>query len=162
VRRQSASVWGSPAWSAPGAALSGIAIGAVVVLCGIGFFVFAAIMGSRTVWEHEARVGQCVDLSTFISDEVDLIKARCDEPHDAEVIWVDQFDVTLLRAWRASSPEDFCTAQPIAPRYTTLIETGDYSVGTTNNGTDNEDPDVDDWFVCYLEPEDGRLTGSLG
>lgn len=143
------------------AAVTGIAVGAVVLVCAIGFFAFAAVMGSRTVWEDEARVGQCVDLDTFISDEVDLIKARCGEPHDAEVIWVDRFDAALLQEWRETSSADFCAARPIEEEYAALIERGDHSVGVTTNASDSEDPDGGDWFVCYLEPEDGQLRGAL-
>lgn len=138
------------------AVVTGVAVVAVVLACLIAFVAFVAVMRSRTLPAQEAKVGQCVDLRTFLADGVKLVEARCDEPHDAEVVWVGRLDGSLRHAWRKSSEEEFCAARPIDATYTALIDRGGYSVGAAGDG-DEEDR----WSACYLEPASGRLKKPL-
>jgi hypothetical protein len=141
------------------AAVTGIAVGVVVVLAGIGFVVFAAVMGSRTVWEDEARVGQCIDLD-FLDDP---IRAHCDEPHAGEVIWVGTFDDDLASAFSAVDRAEFCAALPgLDPAYRSAIEGDDYDAHVESDSFDDDEPESGDHFFCYLRPSDEeKVTGRI-
>lgn len=141
------------------AAVTGLVLGVVVVVLGIGFVVFAAVMGSRTVWEDEARVGQCIDLD-FLDDP---IKAHCDEAHAGEVIWVGAFDDDLAGLFRTTSPEEFCLGLPgLAPAYRVAVETGEFDVRVESDAFDDDEPKSGDNFFCHVERVDGDpLTGRI-
>lgn len=134
------------------AAVTGLVVGVVVLLAGIGFVVFAAVMGSRTVWEDEARVGQCIDLD-FLDDPV---KAHCSDPHAGEVIWVGAFDDDLAELFQDVSPAGFCGGLPgLAPAYRSAIESGEYDVRVESDSFDDDEPEQGDNFFCHLERADG-------
>lgn len=140
------------------AAVSGLVLGVLVVVLGIGFVVFAAVMGSRTVWEDEARVGQCIDLD-FLDDP---IKASCSEPHAGEVIWAGRFDADQAGAFTTVSRAAFCLALPLDPAYRSAIESGEYDVRVETDAFDEDDPDSGDAFFCYIERGDGeKITGRI-
>lgn len=141
------------------AAVTGLVVGVVVLLLGIGFVVFAGIMGSRTVWEDEARVGQCIDID-FVGDP---IKATCGEPHAGEVVWAGRFDDDLADVFDDVSVAEFCHGLPsLDPAYASAIETGDYDVRIEVDAFDEDEPGSGDAFFCYLERADGeKLTGRL-
>ncbi|GAA3551922.1 DUF4190 domain-containing protein [Nocardioides daeguensis] len=141
------------------AAVTGLALGAVVLVAGLGFAVFAMVMGSRTVWEDEARVGQCIDLDFFD----DPVKASCGEPHAGEVVWVGTFDTDLAEVFDHVSVAEFCHGLPgLDPAYASAIESGDYAVRIETDSFDEDDPDRGDAFFCYLEARDGeKLDGRL-
>ena len=145
------------------AAITGLVVGAVLMLAMIAFFIFAGIMGSRTVWEDEARVGQCINIDFF----GDMAKGRCGEPHDAEVIWVEEFDDELADQFDDLTIKDFCLARDLTPSHRNAIESGDYDVDLSTDAFDEDDPDDGDWFVCYVERADGsqiegRVTEGSG
>lgn len=141
------------------AAVTGLVLGIVVSLAGVAFLVFAGWQGSRTVFEDEARVGQCVDIDGTFDD---LTKAECDEPHDAEVIWVEKFDDDLVDEW-ADSPHHraFCTARDLEPGYSSLARSEEYDVEYSTDAFPDDEPEAGDWFVCLLTPREGRLEESL-
>lgn len=141
------------------AAVTGLVLGAVVLVAGLGFVVFAAVMGSRTVWEDEARVGQCIDIDLF----GDQVKASCGEPHAGEVAWVGTFDDDLADVFDDVSVAEFCHGLPgLDPVYSAAIESGDYSVRIETDSFDEDDPGSGDAFFCYLEARDGeKLDGRL-
>lgn len=142
------------------AAVTGLVFGVVVLLAGIGFVVFAAVMGSRTVWEDEARAGQCIDLD-FLGDP---IKASCADPHAGEVIWAGLFSGDLADVFDDVAVAEFCHGLPgLDPGYASAIESGDYDVRIETDSFDEDEPDSGDAFFCYLERTDGeKLTGQLG
>ncbi|MBM7519379.1 DUF4190 domain-containing protein [Nocardioides nitrophenolicus] len=141
------------------AAVTGVVVGALVLVLGVGFFVFAAVMGSRTVWEDDARVGQCIDRD-FLDDP---IKATCAEPHLGEVIWVGRFDDDLARIFRDVSRAEFCHGLPgLDPAYAAAVESGDFDVRVESDSFDESEPDDGDAFFCYVERGDGeKITGRL-
>ncbi|MCX6400161.1 MAG: DUF4190 domain-containing protein [Propionibacteriales bacterium] len=146
------------------AAITGLVIGAVLMVAMLAFVVFAGIKGSQAVWEDDARVGQCVNIDEFFGD---LTTGECNEPHEAEVIFVEQFDDETADQFATLTEEDFCLARDLAPEYRTVIESGDYTVKVANDAFDEDDPDDGDWFVCYVqrsdgEDLDGRLTEGSG
>ncbi|KRB77121.1 hypothetical protein ASE01_10240 [Nocardioides sp. Root190] len=140
-------------------AISGVAIGTVVFVAFVAFIVFAGIMGANTVWEDEARVGQCID-EDFLGDPS---KAECDEPHEAEVIWVGRFDDELVGRFGNVLVEEFCAALPgLDPAYLDAIESGEYDVSISIDSFDEDDPEERDWFFCYLEDADeDQLEGRI-
>lgn len=141
------------------AAVSAVAIGSVVMLAFVAFLVFTVVMGANTVWEDEARAGQCID-EDFLGMPV---KAECDEPHDAEVIWAGQFDDGLLDVFDLVSVEEFCAGLPgLEPSYRSAIESGEHHVAISISAFDDDEPADDDWFFCYLERADGgQLEGPI-
>lgn len=141
------------------AAISGLVIGALVTLAMVAFVVFAAVMGSRTVWEDQARVGQCVDYSEVFGD---LLKADCDEPHDAEVIWVGQLDERSADDFATLSTWAFCTSRHLEADYQHALVAGDYVIGYTTDAFDDDDPGEGDWVVCFARQASGEeLEGSI-
>ncbi|WP_408896286.1 hypothetical protein ACJ5H2_15365 [Nocardioides sp. R1-1] len=141
------------------AAVTGLVVGLLVLLAAIGFVVFAGVMGSRTVWEDEARVGQCIDVD-FLGDP---IKASCVDPHAGEVIWTGTFDADLLGVFDDVSVAEFCHGLPgLAPDYAAAIRSGDYDVRVETDSFDEDEPESGDAFFCYVERSDGEdLTGRL-
>ncbi|WP_157538701.1 MULTISPECIES: hypothetical protein [unclassified Nocardioides] len=140
------------------AAVAGLVIGTVVTLAMIAFAVLAVVMGSRTLWEDEAKVGDCLNLD-FLDDQ---LEASCSEPHDGEVIWVGTFDSDLAELYDLVSDEEFCGGLPgLAPAYRSAIESGDYSADLSIDAFDEDDPESGDRFYCYLEPNSGQLDGPI-
>lgn len=135
------------------AAVSGLVVGLLVLLAGIGFVVFAGVMGSRTVWEDEARVGQCIDID-FLDDP---IKASCGDPHTGEVVWVGRFDADLVGVFDDVSVAEFCHGLPgLAPEYASAIRSGEYDVHVETDSFDEDEPESGDAFFCYVERSDGE------
>lgn len=134
------------------AAVSGLVIGSILTVAIVAFVIFAGVMGSRTLWEDEARVGDCLDID-FLDDQV---KASCTEPHVGEVVWVGEFDSDLVDVFDLVSLDEFCGGLPgLAPTYRSAVESGDYRAGISIDAFDEDDPDSGDLFYCYLERADG-------
>lgn len=141
------------------AAVSGLVIGVVLTVAMIAFFVFAGVMGSRSLWEDEARVGQCLDLD-FLDDE---IKADCGDPHTGEVIWVGEFDDELVEEFDTVGTDDFCGSLPdLKPHYGAALESGEYQAQISIDAFDEDEPDDGDLFYCYLErTDDEAIEGRI-
>ncbi|WP_436699355.1 hypothetical protein [Nocardioides sp. BYT-33-1] len=141
------------------AAVTGLVVGAVVLLAGIGFLVLAGIMGSRTVWEDEATAGQCIDID-FLDDP---IEASCGDPHAGEVIWAGRFDDDLVALYDDFSGFEFCGELPgLEPVYLDAIRSGDYVPRIEIDTFDEGEPERGDAFFCYVERGDGeKITGRL-
>lgn len=141
------------------AAVTGLVFGVVVLLAGIGFVVFAAVMGSRTVWEDEARAGQCIDLD-FLGDP---IKASCADPHAGEVVWAGLFSGDLADVFDEVSRAEFCAGLPgLDASYRSAIVGGEYEVRVESDAFDDDEPESGDVFFCYLVARDGgKLTGPI-
>lgn len=141
------------------AAVSGLVIGVVLTVAMIAFFVFAGVMGSRTLWEDDARVGQCLDLD-FLGDE---IKAECADPHTGEVIWVGEFDEQLVERFDTLGNDDFCGGLPrLEPHYRAALESSEYQAQISIDAFDEDEPDDGDHFYCYLErTDDEAIEGRI-
>ncbi len=141
------------------AAVTGLAFGVLMTLTGIALGVFLAVSVSQTVWEDEARVGQCLDLD-FLDDET---KADCAEPHDGEIVAVDQFDDDLVERFGELSTEDFCTdVATVGAGYDAALANERYDVIIAIDSFDESDPEAGDWFYCYVVRADGeKLTGPV-
>lgn len=141
------------------AAITGLVLGSMLTLAMVAFCVFAVVMGSNTVWEDEARVGQCVDID-FLGD---LAKARCNEPHDAEVIWVDRFDDALAAEFDDLGIEAFCLTRDLTPEHLQAAKSSDFTIRMSTDAFDEDEPGEDDWVVCYVERTDGdEIDGQIG
>ena len=144
------------------AAVAGLAVGAIATVAMVVTFVALFWFGSNTVFEDEARVGQCIDVSGSVGSRT-LWQQECDEPHDAEVVAAGDFDDKLVRRYEESSVEGFCTSLITEPRYREVGSTGDYAVDVSTDAFDDDDPDPGDAFVCFFERADGKqITGPLG
>lgn len=142
------------------AAVAGLVLGIVVMVGGIVFFAFAAVMGSRTVWPDEARVGQCIDVD-FLGDP---IKATCSEPHAGEVIWAGALDGELVESLKdADTDAEFCAGLlGLDEVYRQAIKDGDYNVRIEMRSSDEDDPESGDDFFCYVVSEGEKIEGRLG
>ncbi|HWJ09289.1 MAG TPA: DUF4190 domain-containing protein [Nocardioides sp.] len=141
------------------AAVTGVVLGSLLTVAGLAFVVFAVIMGTRTLWEDEARVGDCLDID-FLDDQV---KAGCAEPHDGEVIWVGEFDGDLVHRFDRVPLDLFCGELPgLDPTYAEALDSGDYQAEISIDAFDEDNPDPGDLFYCYLERTDGgEIDGSI-
>ncbi|MBM0125560.1 hypothetical protein [Pimelobacter simplex] len=139
------------------AAVTGVVVGVVALLAGIGFVVFAGVMGSRTVWEDEARAGQCIDID-FLGDP---IKASCSDPHAGEVIWAGRFDDGMVARYDELSWHEFCGGLPgLDPAYVDALRT-EY-VPRVEVDAYADEPESGDAFFCYVERGDGeKITGRI-
>lgn len=144
------------------AAIAGLVIGIIASISLVGALVGLVWFGNSLVLEDEARVGQCVETRTAF-DSVDLYKAECGEPHDAEVIWVEQFDDTLVHDFGETSVVEFCRSRNLDPTYESVVEDDVYEIGYASDAFDDQEPRSGDWFVCFVERSDEeKLTGPLG
>lgn len=134
------------------AAITGLALGSLVMVAGLAFSVFAVVMGSKTVFEDEASVGQCIGWDLFDDAE----KASCDEPHYAEIVWTGQFTRELADRFDDGSVADFCSNVGLTEAYGTAGKNPDLQFGISIDAFDEDEPDVGDWFFCYLERTDGE------
>jgi hypothetical protein len=138
------------------AAVSGIVIGAVAVAAGIGFGIFVAFVANSVVTPDNAEVGQCVDVEDDGDDLVNMIEKDCDGEHDAEILYVGEYDPDEHGAELEPSvcaelvPADLQQAaqeQVTNPQFKMVYE-------------DLDDPQPGDSFVCYVEGDD--LTEPIG
>jgi hypothetical protein len=141
------------------AAVTGLVVGIVVLLAGIGFLVLAGVMGSRTVWEDEASAAQCIDFD-FLDDP---IKASCGDPHAGEVIWAGRFDDDLVALYDDVSWLEFCGGLPgLEQTYLDALRSGDFVPRIQVDAFDEGEPERGDAFFCYVERGDGeKITGQL-
>ncbi len=141
------------------AAVTGLVVGVVLTIAMIAFAVFAGVMGARTLWEDEARVGQCLDVD-FLDDQ---IEADCADPHVGEVIWVGRFDDPLVKRFESVGIDEFCGGLPgLEAHYRDALDSGDYQADISIDAFDEDEPGDGDRFYCYLERTDGaEIDGPL-
>lgn len=135
------------------AAITGLVLGIVLTLAMVGFFVFAIVLGAKSIEEADARPGQCVDVNTL-----DIVeKADCDEPHDGEIVWAGRFDGALVKSFESSSTQDFCAGLPgLSASYRAAVEGNEYEAAVSVDAFEEDEPDTGDWFVCYVTRGDGE------
>lgn len=139
------------------AAITGLVLGVVITLAMVAFVAFAAVLGVRTVYVSDARVGQCVNFDFFD----DLSKGECDEPHEAEVVWVGRFDAALIDEYSNNAFDEFCALRDLTPEHAAAAKDEKYDLGILIDTFDDY-PEDGDWFLCYLERADGEpLVGRL-
>lgn len=141
------------------AAVTGLVLGIVLTLGIVAFGVLVTVTFQRTIWEDQARVGQCLDLD-FLDEPA---KADCDDPHDGEIVAVGAFDTDLLDAYDDLSTADFCAQlDGIDPAYVTALGEARYDAGISMDSLEDDDPGDGDLFFCYVLDADGeKLTGTL-
>ncbi|KRA29701.1 MULTISPECIES: DUF4190 domain-containing protein [unclassified Nocardioides] len=141
------------------AAITGLAIGSLVMVAGLAFSVFAVVMGSKTVFEDEASVGQCIGWDLFNDAE----KAKCGDPHYAEIVWTGQFTRDLANSFENQSVDTFCSSLDLSDDYREAAKNPDLQFGISIDAFDEDEPDAGDWFFCYLERTDGEtFEGRVG
>ncbi|TWG94865.1 hypothetical protein L615_005200000250 [Nocardioides sp. J9] len=143
------------------AAITGTVLGALVTLAGAALLAFSIVLAAQTLWEEDARVGQCLDVN-FIDEEV---KASCADPHDGEVIWVGEFDRDLVDRYTAVEDDhEFCASLPdLDPQYVDALESGRYEAEISISDFDVDDPATGSLFFCYLERANGaQVEGRIG
>ncbi|WP_377321600.1 DUF4190 domain-containing protein [Pimelobacter simplex] len=135
------------------AAITGLVLGIVLTLAMAGFFVFAIVLGAKSIEEADARAGQCVDVNTL-----DIVeRADCDEPHDGEIVWAGRFDGALVKSFESSSTQDFCAGLPgLSAPYRAAVEGNEYEAAVSVDAFEEDEPDTGDWFVCYVTRGDGE------
>ncbi|MFC7505184.1 septum formation family protein, partial [Nocardioides sp. GCM10030258] len=98
-----------------------------------------------------ARAGDCIDVS-----DIDIWKAECDEPHDAEVIHAQQFDDTLVDQYVDMDVSELCARLTETSGYTDDVRRGSYELSTWVDSWDVEQPEPGDSLICVAEPLDGE------
>lgn len=140
------------------AAITGLVLGSLVLVFGLAFIIFAGIMGTKTVWEDEASVGQCIGWDLFNDPET----ATCSEPHYAEISSAARFTTEQADRFDNQSVADFCESLEPDGQYLDAVETGDFEFGISIDAFDEDDPAGGDWFFCYVERVDGeKYEGAL-
>lgn len=141
------------------AAIWGLVLGSIGTLAMIAAVVGLAVIGFNVVEEEDARVGQCVDTSSWV-DSNDLWTAECDEEHDAEVVASGTVDADILRLRESSSVEEFCRSLA-GPAHADALRDDTYRLDWSTDAV-SDDIDTGDHFACYLERVDGeKLTEDL-
>lgn len=136
------------------AAIAATAIGAVGTLVFVGMIGFITWFGTSTVRLESADTGQCVNVDAFSSShDATLFKRDCDEPHDAEIVVVDEFDRDLLEAYETGNTAASVCRDLLSEEYDAAFATGDYDLGIVFEATD---PSRDDAFICFLERANGQ------
>lgn len=139
------------------AAVTGLVLGLVLVLASVGVAVGLVWYGTNTVFIADARAGDCVDV-----DDIDIWKADCDEPHDAEVIHAGRFDEDLVEQYvETEYADEFCAPLAVRSGYADVVRQGNHDIYTWVDSWDVEDPEVGDHFICLAEPFEGDLDAPL-
>lgn len=143
------------------AAVTGVVLGIVGTLALIAAVVGMTIVGTKIVFEEDARVGQCVNTGFLGSETDDLWKADCSEEHDAEVVAVRVATAGMEADYDAGTPIAEICAPFVDDAYTELAADDTYRMDFATDAFD-DDVTEGDWLVCYLERADGeRLDGPL-
>ncbi|HEY1134975.1 MAG TPA: DUF4190 domain-containing protein [Nocardioides sp.] len=150
------------------AAVSAIVIGALATLSAAAVFVFAIILGDRSMMPSDAEVGQCGNILNEDRDTIQLLEKDCDSSHDIEVVHVGTYDDIEDSSFLPSNPDDLtdagiafgvCTDLMPADDVATLAETDDLRFGIV---TEDTSPSGTDPFFCYVElPGDEKLDAPL-
>lgn len=141
------------------AAITGLVVGVfgtlALVAGGIGLF----WVGTNVVFFEDALAGDCIDVGDR-GDSLDVWKADCDEPHDAEVLHAGRFSEALVEDYRDDAY--FCDELAEASGYGSVVQQGRHEIYPIVESYDVEDPEVGDWFLCVAEArDDDRLEAPL-
>ncbi|MFC7505185.1 DUF4190 domain-containing protein [Nocardioides sp. GCM10030258] len=140
------------------AAITGLVVGSLIMAGGLTFFVFAAIMGSKTVFPDEASVGQCIGWDLFDDPE----KANCSEPHYGQISSVGRFSAEQADRFDEQSVGSFCASLAPDQRYLDAVDTGEFRFGIETDAFDDDEPEEDDAYFCYVERVDEeQFDGAL-
>lgn len=141
------------------AALSAVLIGAVGTLAFVGGLVVLVWFGTSTVQVSSAEVGQCVDVDRTSSADATLWEKDCDEPHDAEIVYVGAFNSEAVDSYDSSEPQLLCVDR--VGDQLSEISAENHVLGLVIDG-DEDQPEVGDDFLCYVERRgDDKLEGPL-
>jgi hypothetical protein len=139
------------------AALTAVVAGVLGTIALVGSLIGIVWIGANVVTPESADPGDCIDIGTGDSDDLDLWAKSCDEPHDAEVVFQGDFDRDLLEAYEEQQGQDFCLPL-LSERYRQVVTDGPYVVDVA---VDGDDPESGDAFICFAEPLSGDLEQPL-
>jgi len=138
------------------AAVSAIAVGAVLTVAAVGFAVLVGREVAAVVDPSEAEAGMCVDVDD--DDEVRFSERGCSEEHDAEIVAVGTLGEADTSTF--TGPEEFCRAQ--MPRGAQArVDAASSDLRWEIASEDPSDPGAEDRFLCYVEPRSGSLDSPL-
>lgn len=137
------------------AAVTGLVLGTIGTLALIAAFVGLVVLGTNTVLEEDAEVGQCVNTG-FLGTETDnLWEASCSEGHDAEIVAVRVATGEMEAAYDAGeSIADICRPL-VGEEYLPVLDDPTYRVAFATEAF-SEDVEEDSWLVCFVERTDGE------
>lgn len=143
-----------------GFAIAGIVIGALAVIGAVVGGVFLTVFVKSVVTPDNAEAGQCINI-TDDDDTLFLREKDCSEEHDGEVVYVGKWkDVT-------SAPSSVTTDEEAQKAVCSKLVgakaasfPADLTWTVAFNDGDQDDPQPDDPFLCYVE-SDTKLDKSL-
>lgn len=136
------------------AAVTGLVVGIIGTLALVGVVVGLVWFGSQVVNESDAEAGQCVDTTSF-SDEIDLWKADCASPHDAEIAVAGTFDPAEAAAY-GNDRIAFCRDLVIKAGLRDLLASAEYEVGASTDAFSENSPHPGDGYACLILRSDGE------
>lgn len=132
------------------AAITGLVLGILLSLATIGGGIGLAWYGNNTVFIEDAQPGDCININ-----DIDIWKAECDEPHDAEVIHAQQFDDDLVDQYVHTDAPELCARLTEASDYTDDVRRGSFQLSSWVDSSDVEEPEAGDHLICVAEPYGG-------
>jgi hypothetical protein len=142
------------------AAVLGIVIGIVGLLAAGGITAAIVIFAGTQISPDDAEVGQCMNIRED-GDSIFLTEKECDEDHDAEIVFVDEFGVIAetdpnLMPDDINDLSDAGISQAIC---SSLMDPADVEKIPSDLTwglalEDPNDPADDDPFICYVESSD--------
>ncbi|MDT0202811.1 DUF4190 domain-containing protein [Nocardioides sp. AE5] len=152
------------------AAVSAIAIGAVLTLASVGIGVGIWVFAKSMVTEDNVAAGMCMNVSESSGDSVGLRKKECSESHDAQVVYVGTFGEIKDKNLNPTNMDDltdagvsYAVCQSLLGSDVSALESsvdGDLKYNIVRWA---DDPDDDDTFACYVQRADKKkLTEKIG
>lgn len=143
------------------AAVTGVVLGSIATLALVAGFVGVVLVGTKTVFEEDASVGQCVNTGFLGTESDDLWKATCSEEHDAEIVATVVAVADMEADYEAGVPISEICAPFVDDAYADVVDDPAYRMDFATDAFDEEVSDGD-WLICYLERADGeKIDGPL-
>lgn len=144
------------------AAITAIVVGIILTLVAIGGGIAIWQVVKNQIGLDDAEVGMCMNVDEVDDDSVSLTKKECGEDHDAEIVYVGEFEEVENSGFMPTNPDDVTDAGVAYGVCTRLL--GDDAAkyeealdGNVGYGIVNEDssPEGDEKFLCYVEHSEG-------
>jgi len=139
------------------AAVSAIAVGAVLTVAAVSFAVLVGREVAAVVDPSEAEAGMCVDIEDE-DDEVTFTERGCSDAHDGEIVQVGTLGDADTS--RFTGPEEFCRAQ-MPQEAQARVDAVSTDLRWEIASEDPADPDADNRYLCYVEPRSGSLDAPI-
>ncbi|WP_148614368.1 DUF4190 domain-containing protein [Nocardioides rubriscoriae] len=142
------------------AAISATIIGLLATIIGGVLIAVLVIFANSVISIDEAKVGQCLDVSSETNDSVTITDQSCDGDHDGEITWVGTFDDLESSQFVPSNPDDLTDAGVSYALCTSLMDPADVDA----LGEDVEyqlvnadsSPTSGEAALCYATRQDGK------